>query len=147
MNPPISRLARSTLALSCAAAMLLGGAAQAAAEVKYQKESEATWKTQLTSGQIATVTINKRAQSLRTTLKDGSYVLANYPKGQSKRVEAEMTAAHVPFKSLSKQQAAALAKKVPVKHKLRYIAGGILLGIIVIVGAVLLFRRRGQGSD
>jgi Flp pilus assembly protein TadB len=143
MTPPASRLVRSMLALSCAAAMLLGAAAQtSAAEVKYQRESEQEWKSQLTSRQIATVTINKRAQSLRTTLKDGRYVLANYPKHQSPRVEAELTANHVPFTVLSKAQAAKLAKKTPVHHKLRYIAGGILLAVIVIVGAVLLIRRR-----
>jgi hypothetical protein len=34
-----------------------------------------------------------------------------------------------------------------VHHKLRYIAGGILLGIIVIVGAVLFVRRRTRALD
>ena len=146
MNPPASRLARSILALSCAVAMLLGGAAQAA-EVKYQHESEQEWKSQLTSGQIASVIINKRAQSVRTTLKDGRYVLANYPKHDSPRVESELRANHVPFTVLSKAQATTLAKKAPVHHKLRYIAGGILIGIIVIVGGVLLVRRRGRVAD
>ena len=147
MNPPANRLVRSMLALSCAVALVLGGAAQASAEVKYQHESEPQWKSQLTSGQIASVIINKRAQSLRTTLKDGRYVLANYPKHESQRVEAELTANHVPFSVLSKSQAKARAKKGPVHHKLRYIAGGILIGIIVIVGAVLLIRRRTHALD
>jgi hypothetical protein len=138
---------RTLLALSCAVAMLLGGAAQASAEVKYQHESEQEWKSQLASGQIASVIINKRAQSLRTTLKDGRYVLANYRKHQSPRVESELSANHVPFSVLSKAQSAKLAKTAPVHHKLRYIAGGILIGIIVIVGAVLLFRRRTRALD
>lgn len=147
MNPPVMRLARTIFALSCAAAVLLGGAVPASAEVKYQHESEQEWKSQLTSGQVASVIINKRAQSVRTTLKDGRYVLANYPKHESQRVEAELTANHVPFTVLSKSQAEKLAKKAPVHHKLRYIIGGILLGIIVIVGAVLLFRRRTRALD
>ncbi len=148
MNPPAIRLARPMLALSCAVAMLLGGMAQAtAAEVKYKHESEQEWKAQLTSGQIATVKINKRAQSLRTTLKDGENVLAPYPKHESKRVESELTAAHVPFSVLSKAETEKLAKAVPHHHKLRYIAGGILLGIIVIVGVVLLVRRRVRVED
>ena len=143
MNPPAMRLVRTLLALSCAVAMLLGGAAQAsAAEVKYQHESEQQWKSELTSHQIASVIINKRAQSLRTTLKDGRYVLANYPKHESSRVESELTANNVPFSVLTKSHAKAPAKKAPVHHKLRYIAGGILIGIIVIVGVVLLVRRR-----
>lgn len=147
MNPPVMRLARTMLALSCAAAMLLGFAATASAEVKYQHESEQEWKSQLTSGQIASVIINKRAQSVRTTLKDGRHVIANYPKHESTRVEAELTTNHVPFTVLSKSQAETLAKKAPVHHKLRYIVGGILLGIIVIVGGVLLFRRRTRALD
>jgi hypothetical protein len=147
MNPPAIRLARSMLAFSCALALILGGAAQAAAEVKYQHESEQEWKSQLTSGQIASVIINKRAQSLRTTLKDGRYVLANYPKHQSPRIESELRANHVPFSVLTKSAAEKLAKKTPVHHKLRYIVGGILVGIIVIVGGVLLVRRRGRVAD
>jgi hypothetical protein len=125
----------------------VGGAPHAAAEVTYQKESEQEWKSQLGSGQIATVIINKRAQSLRTTLKDGRHVLANYPKHESPRVEAELRAAHVPFTVLSKAEAEKLAKKVPVHHKIRYIAGGILIGIIIVVGGVLFFRRRMRGAD
>ena len=146
MNLPATRLVRPMLALSCAVAMLLGGAAQAA-EVKYQHESEQEWKSQLTSHQIASVIVNKRAQSLRTTLKDGRHVLANYPKHESPRVESELTANNVPFSVLTKSQAKAPAKKAPVHHKLRYIAGGILLGIIVIVGAVLFVRRRTRALD
>ena len=146
MTAPPTRLVRSMLALSCALAMLLGGAAQAA-EVKYEHESEAQWKSQLTSGQIASVIINKRAESLRTTLKDGRHVLAKYAKHGSARVEAEMSANHVPFTVLTKAQAIALGKKAPVHHKLRYIAGGILIGIIVIVGAVLFVRRRTRAYD
>src|SRR4029077_8708514 len=147
MNPPAIRLARPMLALSCAAALLGGAAAPAAAEVKYQHESEQEWKTQLASGQIAAVTINKRAQSLRTTLKDGRYVLAPYPKHELARVESEMTGKHVPYTILSKTEAAKLAKAVPRHHKLRYIAGGILVGVIVIVGAVLFVRRRARAAD
>jgi len=141
------RPVRPMLALSCAAALLLLAVAPAAAEIKYQHESEQEWKAQLTSGQIASVIINKRAQSLRTTLKDGRYVLASYPKHESRRAESELREHHVPFTVLSKTQAASLAKKVPVHHKIRYIAGGILIAIIVVVGAVLFIRRRGRGGD
>jgi hypothetical protein len=147
MTPRPRRLARPMLTLSCAAALLLLAVAPAAAEIKYVRITEPEWKAQLTSGQIASVIINKRAQSLRTTLKDGRYVLANYPKHQSPRVESELREHHVPFTVLSKTQAESLAKKAPVHHKIRYIAGGILIAIIVVVGAVLYIRRRGRGGD
>jgi hypothetical protein len=147
MNRQALRIARAMLALPCAAAMLIGGAAAGAAEVTYQHESGQEWKAQLAAGQIATVTINKRERSLRTTLKDGRYVLATYAAKGRPQVEAEMKARHVPFTVLSKTQALALEKKKTVHHKLRYIAGGIVLGIIVIVGGVLLVRRRRGGLD
>jgi hypothetical protein len=147
MHRPVSRIARPMLALSCAAALLVGSAGSASAEITYKKESEQEWKAQLSGGQIATVIINKRAQSLRTTLKDGRYVLGKYPKHELPRVESELRAHHVPFSVLTKVQAEGLAKKAPVHHKIRYIAGGILIAIIIVVGAVLFVRRRGRGAD
>jgi hypothetical protein len=44
--------------------------------------------------------------------------------------------------TLKPAEAAKEASKAPVHHKLRYIAGGILIAVIVIVGAVLLVDRR-----
>ena len=146
MTPPARRLWRPLLALSCAAALLLA-VSPAAAEIDYQHISEQEWKAELTAGQIQSVIFNKSAQSLRTTLKDGRYVVAKYPKHQYPRVEAELSAHHVPFSELTKAQDEALAKKVPVHHKIRYIAGGILIAIIVIVGAVLFIRRRRRVVD
>jgi hypothetical protein len=146
-NPPAVRLPRAMLVLSCAAAVLLGGAAQAAAEVKYHHESEQEWKSQVDSGQVARVEINRRVRSLRTTLKDGRYVLAHYPKGQTKQVKEELREKHVPVTVLTTKQSTATGEKHAVHHKLRYIVGGIVIAVIVIVAAAILIRRRRVGVD
>jgi hypothetical protein len=147
MNPPAIRLVRATIALSCASAILLGAAGPAgAAEITYEHESEQQWKAQLAAHEIASITINKRAQSLRTTLKDGRYVVATYPKHQYPRVVQELAAKHVQYKVLSKAAAAQLAKSAPHHHKWRYIIGGVLLALIVLVGGFIFIRRRGPAD-
>jgi nitrate reductase gamma subunit len=57
-----------------------------------------------------------------------------------------LKAKHVTVAVLSKQQAEKEAKEKPKHHKIRYIAGGVLVAVIVIVGAVLLIRR-GRSRD
>jgi hypothetical protein len=146
MNPSPRLLLRLIVALLGLATLLIGGAPPAAAEVTFQKESEQQWRAQLEAHEIASVTVNRRAQSVRTTLKDGRYVQAKYPKHQDKRIEAELRAKHVPYTVLTKEQADKLAKAVPHHHKWRYIIGGVLLGLAVIVGGLIFIRRRGPAD-
>jgi hypothetical protein len=146
MNPRLIRLVRATIAVSCASAVVLGAAVPAGAEISYEHETEQQWKAQLGAHEIASVTVNKRAQSLRTTLKDGRHVLASYPKHQYPRVEGELVAKHVQYAVLSKSQADQLAKSVPVHHKWRYIIGGVVLALIVLAGGVIFIRRRGPAD-
>jgi hypothetical protein len=115
------------------------GASASAAEpvVHYTKESLPEYEKQLAGGQIRAVTINKFLRSLRITLKDGRYVLATYPKHEEANTAAALKAKGVPVTVLLPVAAQKEAKAKPIHHKLRYIAGGI-----VIVGAVLLVDRR-----
>jgi hypothetical protein len=141
--PPVSRasihLRRGSAVLICLAVALPAAAAQGA--ITYQKESEAEFTQQLASGQIAAATVNKRLRTIRITLKDGRHVLAKYPRHQEPRVVAELKAKGVHVSVLGKTQAVAEEKKLPKKHKLRYIVGGVLIAIVVVVGGVLLYRR------
>ncbi len=122
--------------------LLLLPVAAAATPPAYQPESLATYEQQLAGGQIASVTVNKRLRSLRVTLKDGRYVLAKYkPKGEPEAV-ASLQAKHVPVTVLLPAQAKAEVPKKAVHHKLRYIAGAIVIVVIVIVGAVLFISRK-----
>ena len=65
-------------------------------------------------------------------------------RGEEPHVRSELEAKHVPVSVLSTSQAKKEQGKRPVHHKLRYIAGGIVIAIIVIVGGVALYNRRTQ---
>jgi hypothetical protein len=134
-----NRLRRGLALLVCLALAAPLAAAQGA--VSYRHESEAEYTQQLAGGQIASAIINKRLRTIRVTLKDGSHVLAKYPPRQEPRVVHELRAKGVHVSVLGKAQAVAEEKKLPKKHKLRYIVGGVLIAIVVVVGGVLLYNR------
>jgi hypothetical protein len=133
---------------ACALAPALAGAAEGSGEgavepttVSYKKESYAEYQQQLAARQIKSVTINKRLRSLRVTLKDGTHVLAKYGRKEEPKVASALAAKHVSVTILKPVQATKEASATPHKHKLRYIAGGILVVAIVVVAGVLLFDR------
>jgi len=123
---------------------LLASAGQAAAEggVHYTKEGLKEYEQQLTAGQIAAATINKRVGTVRLTMKNGQHFLVHYKAHTEPTVAAALAGKGVTVTVLKPAEAQKEASKAPVKHKLRYIAGGILLVVVIIVGAVLLVDRR-----
>ena len=142
-----TRSRTGTRVLCCLLGALSLAAPAGAATPVYEKESEQVWEQQLAARRIRSATINKFLQTVRTTLKDGRHVLFKYPKGQEPRVRKQLAAKHVPVTVLSHTQAVSEAKKKPVHHKLRYIAGGIVLGLIVLAGAALLIKRWRMQAD
>jgi hypothetical protein len=148
MVPPMIEPRRagllSTLALIavCLACVFAATAATAGATVHYTKESLAEYEHQLAGGEIASATINKFVRSIRVTLKNGNYVLATYPAHEEPTVYAHLTAKGVHVTVLNPTVAKSEAKKAPVKHKLRYIAAGILVVVILIVAGVIIIDRR-----
>ena len=141
--------ARKTLLLpliSCLVLALSAPVALAAeARVKYTRESIQEYEKQLASGQIQSATFNKRVRSVHLTLKDGRHMLIKYAAHGEPALAAALAAKGVPVTIKKPAEAAKEAKK-PVKHKLRYIAGGILIVVIVVVGGVLLFDRRRKAT-
>jgi Tfp pilus assembly protein PilN len=131
-----SRSRAGTRLLCCLLGALSLAAPAGAATPVYEKESEQIWEQQLAARQIRSATINKFLQTVRTRLKDGRYVIFKYPKHQEPRVRAQLAAKHVHE-----------ANKKPRHHKLRYIVGGVALGLIVLAGAVLLVRRWRMQAD
>ncbi len=110
--------------------------------IKYQPESFSQYQQQLAAGKIKAVTINKRVRSLRVTLKDGSYFLAKYAAHEEPKISSALQAKGVAVNVLQPAAAAKEVKKTPVKHKLRYIAGGILIVVVIVVGLVLYVDRK-----
>jgi hypothetical protein len=137
------------IAVACTAVSVSPALAAAAAgtPISYEKESLAEYEQQLAGSQIASVAINKRLRSLRITLKDGRYVLAKYNKKELPKVEGALAAKHVSVSVLTPSQALGEVKAKPVHHKLRYIAGGGLIAVIVIVGTVLFVYRRRRAEE
>jgi hypothetical protein len=129
------------LALSLACAALVSLAAAVPSQAAFQKESVQEYEKQLAGSQITEATFNKRVRSVHLTLKDGRHVLIKYGKGEEPKLAAALRAKGVPVTVLQPTAAAKEAKK-PAKHKLRYIAAGILIVVVVVVGAVLLIDRR-----
>jgi len=132
----------SLLLLCMLCALLAPAAARAAAAVHYEKESLQEYEKQLAAGQVKAATFNKKVRSLHLELTDGRHVKVIYGPGGEPALAKALEAKHVPVTIEKAAQANKEAKKAPVKHKLRYIAGGILLLVIVVVGGVLLVDRR-----
>jgi hypothetical protein len=131
--------------VACVLCLLALPATQALAEettVTYTKEAQQAYEQQLAAHQIAAVTVNKRVRSLRITLKDGTHFVAHYKAKEEPTVSAALKRAGVAVTVLSAAAAKSEASKTPVHHKLRYIAGGILIAVVVIVGGVLFWDRR-----
>ncbi len=139
---PRARKALLLPLISCLALALPPSVAGAAeGTVKYTRETLQAYEQQLASGQIQSATFNKRVRSLHLTLKDGRHMLVKYAAHGEPALAAQLAAKGVPVTIKNPAEAAKEAKK-PVKHKLRYIAGGILVVVVVVVAGVLLFDRR-----
>jgi hypothetical protein len=110
----------------------------AASVVHFQPESLSAFQRQLAAGEIHAVTFNKIPHSMHLSLNDHQHLLVVYPPQQYKAVFAQVTAKGVSVKFVKHAKAAAK----PAHHKLRYIAGGILVLFIVVVLIVLLVGRR-----
>jgi hypothetical protein len=135
------RITLTVACLACAFALPTAVAGAAESIVRYTVESLPSYEQQLATGQIQTATFNKRIRSLRLTLKDGRHVLVKYPPHVEPQYVSALDAKHIPVTVLQPATAAKEAVK-PVHHKLRYIAGGILIVVILVVGAVLMVDRR-----
>ncbi len=147
MNRPI-RAFTSLLLVLCVALAPLAAVASAAEEttIVYKPISEAEFQHDLATKKVQSVEVNKRLRSLRVTLSDGTHVLAHYPKHEEPATVARLKGAGVTVTILGKSSAEKEAKatKKPVKHKIRYIVGGVVILVIVVVGVVLLVNRRRQ---
>jgi hypothetical protein len=131
--------------LALVVALALPPVGFAAATPQYTKETQQAYEKQLKSGEIAEGTFNKKLRSLHIKTKKGELFLYKYPKKGEPALASQLKAHHVTVTILKPSEAAKEVK--PVKHKLRYIAGGILIVVILIVGVVLLVNRRRTGDE
>ena len=136
-----TKIAVSLACIAGAALMPLTVAAGAAGTVASQHESFTEYQHQLATGKIKAAKINKRLRSVHLTLTDGRHMLTKYLPHEEPKVLAELQAKGVPV-TVEKQAEAAKEAAKPVHHKLRYIAGGILVVVVIVVGGVLFIDRK-----
>lgn len=133
---PNAALVAVCLAFSAAVFAVPAGAAT----VHFEKESLQAYEAQLHHGQVHALTFHPGSTTghLHISLNNGGHMTVVYAETEQGKLVAQAQAANARVKV-----AAAVTKKTTaVKHKLRYIAGGILIVVIIIVLMVLLIGRR-----
>lgn len=138
---PQVALAAICLALSVAVLAVPAGAAS----VHFEKESLQAYEAQLHHGQVHALTFHPGTTTghLHISLNNGGHMTVEYAVSEQGKLVTQAQAANARVKI-----AAAVTKKTTaVKHKLRYIAGGILIVVIIIVLMVLLIGRRRAVAD
>lgn len=118
----------------------LPAASAGAATVHFQKESLQAYEGELHKGEVHAVTFHPGTGTghLHVSLNNGGHMTVAYAASEQGKLVAQAQAANARIKV-----AAVKAKKpAAVHHKLRYIAGGILIVVILAVLGVLLIGRR-----
>jgi hypothetical protein len=143
MNVP-TRLRVLVIVATILLALTVPAASAFAAEVtiKYKDENGQEFERQLAAKEIQAATFNKRIRSLHILLKNGEHFRYIYAKKGEPALAAQLEAKHIPVTVLTPEEAKSEASKAPVKHKIRYIAGGILIVVIIVVGGVIVWDRR-----
>jgi hypothetical protein len=108
-----------------------------ATSVHYEEESLEAFESQLHGGVLARAEFNKVAHHLHLTLRDGRHLLVDYPGHEQPQLQAKLLAAGVP---VTIEFTPTSAK--PVHHTLRYVALGLLVAVVIVLGALLVARRR-----
>jgi hypothetical protein len=143
MNRSISRPSAALAFLCVALLTVLVAAPAIAAGIHFERESLKAYEGQLSKGEVHALTFHPAsgggAGHLHISLNNGEHMSVTYAASEQGKLVAQAQAANARVKV-----AAATAKKkaAPVKHKLRYIAGGILIVVIIVVLIVLLIGRR-----
>jgi hypothetical protein len=106
------------------------------AGVHYEEESLEAFEAQLRAADIAEAEINKVAHHLHLRLRDGRHQLVDYEGHQEPTLQGRLLAAGVPvtieFTKSTKS----------THHTLRYVAAGILVAVLIVLGVLLVARRR-----
>lgn len=130
----------SAVLVLCLAGLAAFACLAAAAGIHFQKESLQAYERQLAKGEVHADAFHPGTGSghLHVSLNDGRHMTIAYASGEQDKLVAQARAkgARVQVASLKAKKATA------VKHKLRYIAGAVLIVVILIVLAVLLIGRR-----
>jgi hypothetical protein len=140
MNRSSRRVNVALAALCVALGVTVLAVPAGAATVHFQKESVQAYEGELHHGEVHAVTFHPGTPTghLHISLNNGGHMTVAYPASQQGKLVAQARAANARVKIATAQT----KKTAAVKHKLRYIAGGVLIVVIVVVLVVLLIGRR-----
>jgi hypothetical protein len=146
MNRSSRRLNVVLAAVCLALATTVLAAPAGAATVHFQKESLQAYEGQLRHGEVHAVTFHPGITTghLHISLNNGGHMTVSYAASQQGKLVAQAQAANARVKVGTVK---AKKKTAPVKHKLRYIVGGILIVVILVVLVVLLIGRRRADAE
>jgi hypothetical protein len=105
--------------------------------ISYEEESLEAFEAQLRAGQIKAAEFNKVAHHLHLTLRDGRYMLVDYPGHEQPALQAKVLAAGVPVTIEYTPK-----KAKTVHHTLRYVAAAVLVVVLILLAVLLIARRR-----
>jgi hypothetical protein len=119
-----------------------------AAAIHFEKESLKAYEGQLRHGEVHALTLHPgngtTAGRMHISLNNGEHMTVTYAASEQGKLVAQARAANARVKVAN---ATVTPKKVAVKHKLRYIVGGILIVVVIVVLLVLLIGRRRALAD
>jgi hypothetical protein len=146
MNRSNRRLGGGLAAVCVAIAASALATTATAAAAHFEKESLQAYEGQLHHGEVHAVSFHPGTSTghLHISLNSGGHMTVAYASGEQAKLVATARAANARVKIAS---ATAKPKAAPVKHKLRYIVGGVLIVVILIVLVVLLIGRRRAVAD
>lgn len=147
MNRSTKRSASVLVAVSVVLMLSMAAISATAAGVHFVKESKQAYEGQLHKGEVHAVSFHPGNPTghLHISLNNGGHMTVAYASAEQAKLVATARVANARVKIGS---ATAKPKAAPVKHKLRYIVGGILIVVIVVVLVVLLIgRRRAVSGD
>lgn len=137
-----SRSLNAALAAVCLAlaAAVLAVSAGAATVIHFEKEGLQAYDAQLHHGEVHAVAFHPGSPTghLHISLNNGKHMTVAYVSGEQATLVTQARAAGTRVQVATVKT----VKTAPVKHKLRYIAAGILIIVIIVVLVVLLIGRR-----
>jgi hypothetical protein len=133
----------AAMCLVLAATVLTASAG--AASIHFQKESMQGYEAELRHGEVHAVTFHPGTTvgHLHISLNNGGHMTVSYQAAEQSKLVARAQAANARVKIATLKA----KKTAAVHHKLRYIAGGILIFVILVVLGVLLIGRRRVVAD
>lgn len=120
--------------------VVIVASAGAATVIHFQQEGLQAYEVQLHKGEVHALTFHPGTPSghLHVSMNNGTHFTVGYAPSEQAKLVARAQADHARVQVAAVQ----VKKTAPVKHKLRYIAGGILIVVIIVVLIVLLIGRR-----